>query len=484
MLQKSLVVTLDAYPQLAGQLQRAPYDSKQGGHTQRYGRLMLAYNTSTDPGVEFVVAHSSHVLASLVPDAESRRSSGSGGWDAGCIGALGLVPTEPKLALHDLQTCAGLPCVIVQVTTFTCGGIGVTIQFAHPVADAQALVQFARDWARTNRAMSLGAALPVLEPVFDPQRLDAAAAGNVDADSPDMELVAKAQKLPMHRYDWWVDASGQINDENVPDVLKASPLLEPPGKAMPWHEWDRTAPIVYASVYFEPSEVQGIYRAACAHAKDGVRISRLDALLAHIWSVIVRARGLPENDDGDVHMDITMGLRARLNPRLPDTFMGSPLLLTHATLRSRTVANSSPDTLGLTATTVRSVMAQFTPGALAAFLHASCFASCPQRYWDGFLGTRHIMVTSWLRLGVYDVDFGFGEDAGTERRARYVDAFMPDEDGLVHVVEAGEVATGDEAGTKPWYDEPVCMNLRLAADVMKRVLDDPGLHMYTNKELG
>jgi hypothetical protein len=56
-LRQSLVVTLDAYPQWAGQLGWAPYDpTGQSGHSRRFRRPQLVWGASTDPGVDFIVA--------------------------------------------------------------------------------------------------------------------------------------------------------------------------------------------------------------------------------------------------------------------------------------------------------------------------------------------------------------------------------------------------------------------------------------------
>ncbi|EJD38251.1 hypothetical protein AURDEDRAFT_154155 [Auricularia subglabra TFB-10046 SS5] len=457
-LARSLRATLDAYPQLAGQLHWAPYDaSGRSGHTRRYGRMMLRYGAPDDPGVELVQARSAQVLADVVPHFDTRAAAGC--WDASAVPTLALLPDEPPVALHDRTTYAGLPCAVVQLTTFACGALAVAVKMAHPVADAQALITFARDWAAVNRAMVAGAPAPVLEPVFDPQRLDAAAAGDIDADAPDPDVVRKARALPLHRYDWWAgDASA------VPAELATSARLEPPGRALPWAEWDLAAPFMHNLLYFSPAEVEGMLRAAGAAAG----VSRLDALLAHVWALIVRARGLQDNVE--VYLDVTLGLRQRVAPPLPDSFMGSPIVLTHAALPASTIS-SQPSKV---AASIREAMAQFTPDAVAALLHERAFASCPHRFWDAFLGARHTIVTSWLRLDVYELDFGFGGG-----RARYVDALMPEVDGCLHVMEAGPRSGG---GSTKWYGETVCVSLHLAEDDMARVLSDPLLRAYNLDE--
>ncbi|KAH6687028.1 transferase family protein [Verticillium dahliae] len=55
----------------------------------------------------------------------------------------------------------------------------------------------------------------------------------------------------------------------------------------------------------------------------------------------------------------------------------------------------------------------------------------PQRIWQAFLGERHVLVTSWLRIGVYEVEL-FGA------RPAWVHSVMPRMDGCVQVMEGRE----------------------------------------------
>ncbi|KAJ5294256.1 hypothetical protein N7508_009077 [Penicillium antarcticum] len=57
------------------------------------------------------------------------------------------------------------------------------------------------------------------------------------------------------------------------------------------------------------------------------------------------------------------------------------------------------------ASKIRDTMKEFTPEAVGAMLHDAAHEVSPQRLWQGFLGRGHTLVTSWLRLGLYDVSF-------------------------------------------------------------------------------
>ena len=174
---------------------------------------------------------------------------GSGWWNAGEAPLVELVPNSSSLALHDLVHYEGLPAMLVQFTTFTCGGLAISVKLAHPLADAQALIGFAHDWAAINRALIAGEQLPSLNPLLIPQRLDRAASGNIDASSPDPTLIEAARELPLHRYDWWASSDGcpssMVAATKIPSGLDISTII--PGNRLPWSDWDVNAPRISLS---------------------------------------------------------------------------------------------------------------------------------------------------------------------------------------------------------------------------------------------
>ncbi|MCJ1375678.1 hypothetical protein MMC20_006915 [Loxospora ochrophaea] len=223
--QASLEKTLNAYPQWCGQLHWSSFDPR-GNHTHRFGRLNIVYGTKSDPGVHLVVAKSPLILDSLLPD-PSQRTSDLKFWEASQLPAKEFFPSKPPLAMHNMVDYISLPSLIIHVTTFACGGTTIAIKLAHPLADAHTLAFFAHDWASTSHAMFANSPLPILSPIFDPQLLENAAAGNIDATTPDPWLVQQARTLPCLRYDWWASAP-QLSDgpaiTKIPEELRQSIL--------------------------------------------------------------------------------------------------------------------------------------------------------------------------------------------------------------------------------------------------------------------
>lgn len=472
MLTASLSGALVVYPHWAGQLEYTPYEPKSNDHTKRFRRLQISHGAASDPGVELAFAQHSESLASFIPDAAT-RIAGSGVWNAKGVKNIGLLPDSPPLALYDMKTYEGLPTVIIQVTRFSCGGTAIAIAVAHPLADAQTLLTFVHDWATHNRAIASKLNPTTLgrpSPALNPQAIDHAADGDIDARLPDQAILAQAiRDAPLHRYDWWASAAdcppGSLHIAKVSPELDGSPLVTLPGKQIPWLDWDRGAPVAHKLVYFSPAELQRMWEAARAQAP-GARLSRLDALHAHLFSLVARARSF-RNDEGPMYFDVSIDVRRRLANPLPETFLGSPLLNIPVTTSGREAAS------GNTAPLFRAAIQRYDAATLAAVLHEFIYLAAPQRYWNTFLGKRHTILTSWLRLGVYDVEFVEG------LRPRYVEAIMPDVDGCIQIMEAGGPSASD-GQQKQWYDGGASVSIHMRGDVLESLLGDPWLRKYVS----
>ncbi|KAN0108727.1 transferase family protein [Hyaloscypha variabilis] len=447
-LQSSLSKTLNYYRQWCGRLSYAKPKAN-GSHNERYQRIWVTYNTSTDIGIPFVTATSPQKLSDFLPSISTRRTSLKA-WDASELPASELLP-DTSLSISEEKDA---PNVIIQFTTFACGSTAVAIEITHCFADAVSLSQFAKDWSLISRAMLRSAPLPILTPVFDPQRLDFFAAGDIDASLPDLSIISKARSLPQHRYDWYLHVKDQPWPTHTPADFDTSLTLSP-STPIPWHQWDTRLPVSHRVLHFSPQEIQQIY--TLATSSSSLKISKHDALLAYIWSRITLARQLPENTT--VYLDMTFGLRPRVSPPLPDSFLGSPI--THAAI-PYTTSSTPPEISGL-AQTIRKTLAVFTPDAVANHLHDVAFEVAPQRIWRACLGREHILLTTWVHAGVYEVEFGGGSP-------RYVEALMPSCDGLVEVMEAGDVRKAD-GGRADWISEGVDVSVYLESEAMQSLLD-------------
>ncbi|KAE8409552.1 transferase family-domain-containing protein [Aspergillus pseudonomiae] len=437
-LQASLIQTLDHFPQWAGQLQWVPF---QPGRTHR---PMITYNSASDPGVEWSVVRLAQSIASAVPTAAERASNGCWTGDAFTQNTF---LSQTRLALANLRDYEGLPAMTIQVTLFEGGGFAIGVKIAHCLADAQALMLFMKQWA----AACSGHTDSVPDPVFEPSMLDSKASSSSDIHT-NPALITTARNLPLHRYDWWKTSDPDYPAIMIPNTENSTPPPEyltnttlSPSTPAPWATWDFTRPVSYTQLHFTGPELDHLRHFACTQlGPQQGSISRLDALLAHIWTLITQARGHAHSLD-KVYLNLTLSARPRVSPPLPETFLGSPIFITHACATGAEVCASS---LGENASRIREVMQQFTPDTLGAMLYDAGMEVAPQRLWQGFMGTKHTLVTSWLRLGVYEVDFG-----GHGLRPRYVHAVMPKMDGCVQVMDAGVGDGGVDLGV--YLDEAV-----------------------------
>jgi hypothetical protein len=187
-------------------------------------------------------------------------------------------------------------------------------------------------------------------------------------------------------------------------------------------------------------------------------MSKHDALLAHIWCRINEARNIQVGEK--VYLDMTFRLRARVEPKLGDNFLGSPI--THAAIQFPEFSSSYTPKLGEVATTIRSTLATFNQKAKDELLHDNAYEVAPQRLWRCCLGREHVLLTTWVHAGVHQVRFG-------KVGLRYAEAAMPACDGLVVVMEA----PGEKKGS--WIDNGVDVTVFLEEKAMGKMMDDPEL---------
>ncbi|KAJ5651188.1 transferase family protein [Penicillium longicatenatum] len=475
---QSLTIALDAYPQWTGHLKSiTSLDSSESTaetakfprHARRYGRVYVHYGTSSDPGVEFVTAQSTATLDTLCP---ASRPTEQPIYNRQGVPLDELVPSVEIANATRLMVPneAGIlpPLMAVQITHLACGGFALSAKVGHPLSDISSLVHFVKDWASISRWILSGSVLPapLLEPIFEPDQLDSVAAADINADTPDPEILKQAAALPLHRYDWWISTVGCPWEAVIPEIHR-SQEIHPVGTSMPWSEWDSQSPVSHYVIHLTYGQVETIWKSAIEgspHESGVLRISRHDTVLAHIWSCIARARNQHE-DSGPLHCDLTLGLRSALH--LEERFVGSPSMMVNIEMTGTQLTSSEQS--GAISQSIRKTINQMIrPAAIAAHLHSLAYETCPQRIWQAFLGSRHLLVTSWARAGVYDVDFGLNDSP----RIRYAEGVIPDLDGCVLIKEAPPSPSADSSGGS-WTDNGVDVSIHLRAEDMKRLTVDP-----------
>lgn len=489
-LASALQVTLNAYPQLCALLSLTPPPGSESypAHTRRYGRVWVQWGPD-EPGLLLTQARWDGPMTDVLPRAHSSSCTGSDAAPSSVVmpNILALV----RLRASALRPAEPGPSTAAQITTFSCGGVAIALAAQHALLDAHALAHVLRDWGSVHAAMVRNQ-LPQ-QPItrtYAPMALDAHAK-KADGGERDQELEALSQTVPQLRLDFW--AYDPTNpDDAAPGWFTRSryPAPEvdgeddvqgrPRGARAPFETWDPEAPVGDAVLDLSAQDVDRIWR-KCGEGEKGARVSRLDAVLGTVWRAIVTARTELELEldlEAKVYLHSCVGLRTRLDPLLPDDFQGAPVINVSAGMSVRELlapqetgyanveskTNQERESENGTARAARSIRAAITtvtPTTASAVLHHMAHALDPAREWNVFVGSRNILSTSWLGIGAYDVDLGFG-------RAVRVHPFMPPVDSIVVVMEASGVR---ESGAL----RGVSLRILLREDVLARVLADPEL---------
>ena len=357
----------------------------------------------------------------------------------------------------------------------------ILVSLVHSLADAAALLNFMNDWAAMNRALSFQRTVPKPQPLFNPSLIDAAAAGDIDDKSSNPAILKVAAKLPVHRFDYWASTGPStpewaIPSTRIPPELASQSRDIKLGKPVPYQTWDAAAPCSHTTFFFSAAETHAIYLHAAANTQ--TRISHQDALLAHLWAGLIRARGLK---GGEEHfIDVTIDGRRRLPKPLPPSFIGSPIFNLGVPTKVKAITSpaSSAKDVADKAAAIRNNVAKFDGEAVAALLHEMCFELGGQRRWNCFLGDYHVIATSWLGIGVEEVVFEEGE------KVRWAEALIPQCVGVVIVTEGGAGGNDAKEGydkSKDWWSNGVKLNVYLRSDVMTRLMEDEELRVFADK---
>lgn len=466
----SLEKTLSSYPFFAGRLAQISFEAG-GDWTKRQGRLQAIYGRHDDPGIAFAIAACDEDLADVVPNKRQRGRI----WDSSSVPFAIFAGDKIHMALHDGQELGDAPLMRVKITTFRCGGVAIATKIVHPLADAQTMTSFVMDWSNVHAFRKQSS-----YPILDPELFTGATAGDPNAPSPDPHLVENTRALPIHRYDFWASADGcpeflLWRTKIAPEVKASGVKLPHLGTSIPWADLDIKEPISHYNIQFSAQEVERIHKAGLGRSHndkhDLPRISRLDALLSHIWTLLIRARRLPADDE--IFLNMIVNFRSRINPSLPKSFVGTPAILAYA--KSTVKDATGSDSVQELSTQIRSTVNAFTPTSIPAFLHDAAHQIEPKRYWQTFIGCHHVTATSWLHHNIHDIDFGTGQ------RPRYVEPVMPpylvcvtEPDGGAPLVDCQP----EETGHKPWYAEGANVSLHFETKVMDRLLQDPQLRAF------
>ncbi|CAA6667223.1 unnamed protein product [Spirodela intermedia] len=280
--------------------------------------------------------------------------------EAACDAPLSLavprVPTPDLLYLHGARAHGGgaeqdddRPLLHVQLTRFSCGGLAVGLTASHIVADGCAACSFWITWGR--------------------------AAGDW-----------RCRRGPPPRVEF----------EHRGVEYSATPPAPATATAVQWEEV--IDDIVLEKVHF-PVEFLRKLRAEASFPDLQRPHSTFETLVAHLWRTVTKARGVEE--EVETHLRISVNGRRRMNPPVPDEYLGNLLLrrpLHHAAALIREAVARVDDRYFRSFIDFSEQMKAAPPGE----------RSTPTAEMENRVLSPHLEVDSWLRFPFYDVDFGSG----------------------------------------------------------------------------
>ncbi|GAA6033924.1 hypothetical protein JCM8097_000410 [Rhodosporidiobolus ruineniae] len=468
LLRQSLSLVLSAYPHFAGRLRLARPDDGGEEYRRRYGRAWVDYGQGEDqdPGVELVFSSSSKTLDSLLP---SSNEVGVGISDATNLQRTGIYPPENAVVLLRPVPNEGVNLAI-KVTRFSCGGTALGFRMSHALGDASVLSRFATDWADVHRQLFRGIAredVPLPVRPFGPALVDSHALGDLNSAAADPAIEEEyIASLPRSTYDAWTPhpsappESGPIPPVELDALDDASG--RPRGAPLPWHTWDYSAPVSLRTVSLSAADLSRIHHRALAFS-NGERVSVHDALVAHFWRLSLRARADKVSPEKTIVLTPAVGVRARLDPPLDPSTVGSIFVLLASRVPFSTLI--SEEGTAAAALAIRSAIASATPRALGALLHHHAHELDPMRVHPSFCGDENVSMSSWIGAGSYDADFGAG-------RPVLAEGTLPDVDNMLLFEE--EPVTEENERLK-WHERGARVRLAVREEVMERVLADPEL---------
>ncbi|CAN7110306.1 shikimate O-hydroxycinnamoyltransferase [Brassica rapa] len=316
-------------------------------------------------------------LVPFYPFAGSLRRDENGRIEIDCnaAGALFIVADTPSVIddLGDFAPSVNLsklvphvdyspgihtfPLLVLQVTFFKCGGVSLGVGIQHHVSDGLSSIHFINSWSDMARGLDL-----TLPPFIDRTLLRAR-----EPPHPTFHHVeyqpSPSMKIPLHP------------DNTTVSIFKLS---------------------------------RDLLVALKAKAKeDGntVSYSSYETLAAHVWRSVTKARAFP--DDQVTKLYIATDGRSRLRPQLPPGYLGN-VVFTATPLAAAGDLLSKPTSYvaGLIHDVLARMDDEYLRSALdylemqpdlSALIRGAQTYNCP-----------NLGITSWVRLPIYDADFGWG----------------------------------------------------------------------------
>ncbi|KAB5511805.1 hypothetical protein DKX38_028833 [Salix brachista] len=268
-----------------------------------------------------------------------------------------LIPTVDT----NLEDISRNPLLLLQVTSFKCGGVCLGVGWHHTLADGTGALHFINSWATLARGLSI-----TIPPFLDQTILR----GRV------------APKPIFHHVEF--DPPPTINTD---------------------HLTKNTKPQYLANLKITLEQINSL-KAKASNVESETKYTTYEILTAHIWRSVSKARNFQNNDQKN-KLRISVDGRSRLNPPLQSSYFGnviftaSPVALSCDLLSESfrcTVERIHRDIKKMDDEYLRSALDYLEEvGDVNSIPRGSITCACP-----------NLNIVSWMQLPFYKADFGWG----------------------------------------------------------------------------
>ncbi|KAK6926679.1 hypothetical protein RJ641_008398 [Dillenia turbinata] len=281
--------------------------------------------------------------------------------------AMPFKPSPALLSLHpSLKGVEEL--VQVQLTRFTCGSLVVGFTAHHLVADGQATSNFLVGWGQACRG------LDTIPPPLRDRTLF------VPRDPPIFEFEHNGVEF----------MSKKLKKDNyaIEDVFGEE--------------------IVVHKIHFTVEFLAKLKSRASSSNGNNKPYSTFESLVAHLWRVITRARGL--NGFETTNVRISVNGRMRLNPRVPNEYFGNLVLWAFPSAKVKDLLR---EPLSYATKLIHDTIAKVNNNYFKSFIDFATHkveeeGLVPTADMNKSVLCPNLEVDSWLRFPFCDLDFGGG----------------------------------------------------------------------------
>lgn len=279
-----------------------------------------------------------------------------------CIAELGEI-SSPTPFMRELvyefpnaKNILEVPPLIVQVTTFKCGGFSLSLHNNHCMMDGLSANEFLQAWGELARGVD----------ITHPPHIDRSVLRS--RDPPRVEF-------PHHEFD-------EIEDLSGGELLMGDSL-------------------VYKNFILTPDDLEAVKKAIL---EDGAiqKVSTFEALTALTWRARTQAMDMPLKQK--TRLLFAVDGRSKFDPPLPEHFFGNGIVLTCAIT---TAAELTQQPLSYAVKLVQDAIAMINDDYMRSALDFYELT----RSRPALVAT--LLVTTWLRLPFHTVDFGWGYPMST-----------------------------------------------------------------------